>query len=98
MSHSLKGWEERTELCLMTVLESYGKDVANATKINEQLTIPETSDTIKRLINILVNRIFKGENLSNKDMTREMKTNRNFTQNSIINEEEEYTEQLSGDE
>ncbi|CAG2113419.1 unnamed protein product [Medioppia subpectinata] len=93
-SHLSSGWEERTELCLHTVLESYGKD---GPKMNEQLAIPDTSDTIKRLINILVNRIFKGETINNRDTSRETKGNRNFKQNSIINEEEEYNE-LTGDE
>jgi hypothetical protein len=94
LNYCSKGWEERTELALITLLDSYGKEISNATKLTGELTIPENSDNLKRLINILVSRVFQGENFNN----RQINSHQNFiNKNQLIIEEDE-SQELNSDQ
>jgi hypothetical protein len=63
--------------------------MSNATKFMGELTIPENSDNLKRLINILVSRVFEGQNFNN----RQINSHQNFiNKNQLIIEEDENQE------
>ena len=53
--------------------------------MTEELNVSENSDHIKRLINLLVDRILKDQNLSN----RETNNQKHLTTNQTIPEEED---------
>ncbi len=75
-------------------MDSYGKEISNATKFTGELTIPENSDNLKRLINILVSRVFQGENFNNT----EINSHKNLiNKNELIIEEDE-NQELNSDQ
>ena len=71
-------------MSLISLLDSYGKEISNVRKITEELTVVENSAHIKTLIKLLIDRIFRGENLSNREVN-----NQKHMTNQTIPEEEE---------
>ena len=70
---------------MITLLDSYGKGISNAKKMNEELTLVENSDHIKRLINLLIDRVFKRDNVNNRDNNDQ----KHSLMNETITEDEE---------
>lgn len=64
---SFKGWEERTELAIATVLNSQSKELFHSTKFtNNQFNIIENTDDLKKCMELLIKKLLKGDLLDER--------------------------------
>lgn len=73
---------------MITLLDNGGKEISHAAKFTTDLTIPENSYNLQRLIKLLVDRIYEGDAFHQ----RENNPHKNFINNknnAILEEDEE---------